>query len=64
MDQNGLVVFEDLVDDPVIASPCRAEALEFAYERFPKPLGILCDRPEDGLQSCMSHFVGQSVEVA
>jgi hypothetical protein len=64
VDQNDLVLFEDLVDDAVVAAPCGAEALEFTYQRLPEPLGVLGDWPEDGLQGCMPHLVGKSDEVA
>jgi len=58
VNQDGLVVFEDLVDDSVVTATRRPETLEFAYQRFTQPLGVLGDRPEDGLQGCMAHLVG------
>ncbi len=39
VNQDGLVVFEDLVDDSVVTAACRPEALEFAHQWFAQSLG-------------------------
>ena len=63
VDEHDLLVFEDLVDDAVIAASCRPEILQFAYERFAEPLRVVCDRPKDGLQCRLAHLVWESVEM-
>ena len=63
VDQSGLIVLEEFVDDPIVPASCSAEALEFADQWFPEPLGVLGDRPEDGREGSVSNLVGQSVEV-
>jgi hypothetical protein len=34
VDQNNLLIFEDLVDDAVVATPRRPQTLEFTNERL------------------------------
>jgi len=63
MDQNDLVVFEDLVDDAIVATPRRPETLEFTDERLAQPVRVLGDRPENGLQRSVPHLLRKSVEM-
>lgn len=63
VDQNNLGIFDDLVDDAVVATSCRPETLELAYQRFAEPLRIVCYRSEDGLQGGVSHLVWESIEM-
>jgi hypothetical protein len=62
VDKNDLVVFEDLVDDAVVATPRRPQTLEFTSERLSEPVRVLSDRSEDRLQRSPAHFVRESFE--
>ena len=53
VDQNDLVLFEDLVDDAVVAAPCGAETLESTDQQLSRfavlvKLAKLPDRPSHG----------------
>ena len=51
--QNALVVFEDLVDDAVTATPCRPETLEFANQRLAEPVwGVAIGLKTDSSAAC------------
>jgi hypothetical protein len=63
VNQNGLIVFGDLVDDAIVAASCGSETFEFAYERYPDPGRVVGDWPENGFQGCQSHLVRKTVEV-
>jgi hypothetical protein len=63
VDQNDLLVFEDLVDDAIVAPSRRPETLEFANQRLAEPIRVLRDRTEDGLQCRVSHLVRELVEM-
>jgi len=63
VDQNNLLVFEDFVDDAVVASARRPEALELADERPAKAVRVVSDRSEDGLQASVSHLLRELVEM-
>ena len=63
VDQNDLVIFEDLVDDAIVATPRRPKTLRFPNERFTKPVWILSNRPEDRLQCSVAHLFRKSVEM-
>ncbi len=64
MDQNDLVVFEDLVDDAVIATPRRPKTLKFPNERLAAPVRVLSNRSEDGLQGSVAHLLRESIKMA
>ena len=64
MNQNNLFFFEDLVDDAVVTAAGRPKPFEFTDQRLFKPVRVLNDRPEDGLQSSVPHVVGETVKVA
>ncbi len=64
VDQNDLVVFEDLVDDSVVATSRRPQALEFTKEWLAEPVRVLGDRTEDGLQGSVAHLLRELVEMA
>jgi len=64
VDQNNLLVFEDLVDDSVVATSRRPQALEFTDQRFAEPVRVLSDRTEDRLQGSVAHLLRESVEMA
>jgi hypothetical protein len=49
VDQNDLIVLEDLVDDAVVATSRRPQALESTNQRLAKSVRVLSDRSEDGL---------------
>lgn len=63
VDQNELVIFEDLVDDAIVATSRRPEALEFTDQRFAEPVRVLGDRPEDRLQRGVAHILRELVEM-
>ncbi len=63
VDQNDLVVFEDLVDDAIVAASRRPKTLEFANQRLAKSVWVLSNRSEDGLQRCVAHLLGELVEM-
>jgi hypothetical protein len=64
VDQNNLLVFEDLVDDSVVATSRRPQALEFTNEWLAEPVRVLGDRTEDGLQRGDTHLLRKLVEMA
>jgi hypothetical protein len=64
VDQDNLVTVKDLVDAAVVTAPDRMETLEFSHQWFSKPLRVLGDRPEDGLQGGGADLVVESVEMA
>jgi hypothetical protein len=57
VDQNDLVVFKDLVDDAVVTTSRRPQALRFTNQRLAEPVRVFSDRPEDGLQGGVAHLV-------
>jgi hypothetical protein len=62
VDQNNFVV-EDLVDDAIVATPRRPEALEFSDEWLAESVRVLSDRTEDRLQSSVAHLLRESIEM-
>jgi hypothetical protein len=64
VDQNDLVVFKDLVDDAIVATSRRPQALELTDQRFAEPVRILGDRAEDGFQCSVPHLLRKLVEMA
>ena len=64
VNQNDLFILEDLVDDAVVTAAGRPKPFEFADQWLSKPVRVLNDRPEDGLQSSVPHVVGETVKVA
>jgi hypothetical protein len=64
VDQNDLVVFKDLVDDAIVATPRRPQTLKFTNQWLSEAVRILSDRPEDGFQCSVSHLLGKLVEMA
>jgi hypothetical protein len=64
VDQNDLVVFKDLVDNAIVATPRRPETLEFTDEWFAEPVRVLSDRTEDRLQGSVAHLLRELVEMA
>jgi len=48
VDENNPFCVEDLVDDPKLASPCRAKALKLSPKRLAGAPGIIRDRAEYG----------------
>jgi len=63
MNENDLIVFEDRIDDAVVATACGPETLERTDEGLAEPLRVGCDRPKDGFQCGMSHILGKLVEM-
>jgi hypothetical protein len=63
VDQDDLFVFNDFVDDPIIAAPRRLEPGELANQRLAQPLRVVGDRPEDGLKGGMANLLGKPVEM-
>jgi hypothetical protein len=63
VDQNHPVVFEDLVDDAIVATSRRPKTVEFANQRLPKSVRVLSDRSEDGLQRSVAHLLRELVEM-
>jgi len=63
MDQDDLLVFEDLVDDAIVASSRRPQTLEFTNQRLAETVRVLSDRPEDGLQCGVAHLLRKLVEM-
>ena len=63
VDQNDLVVLEHLVDDAVVATSRRPQALEFTDQWLSEAVRVVSDRSEDGLQCSVSHFVRERVEM-
>ena len=63
VDQNDLVVFEDLVDDAVVATSRRPKTLKFASERLAEPVRVLSNRSEDRLQCSVAHLLRKSIEM-
>lgn len=64
VDHDDVVMFEDLIDDAVVASSSRSETLEFTHEWFPETQRILGKRSEDGSEGGVADLVGELVEVA
>jgi hypothetical protein len=64
VDQDDLIVFEDLVDDAVVATPRRPQSLEFTDQRLAESARVLSDRTEDGLQRRVAHLLREFVEMA
>jgi hypothetical protein len=64
VDQNDLVIFKDLVDDAIVATSRRPQALEFTDQRFAEPVRILSDRAEDGFQCSVPYLLRKFVEMA
>ncbi len=63
VDQNDLLVFEDLIDDAVVAAAGRPETLQFYNQRYAGTVRVLGDRHEDGLQSSVAHLLEELVEM-
>jgi hypothetical protein len=63
VDQNNLLVFEDFVDDAVVASSRRPQTLELTDQWLAEPVRVLSDRSEDGFQCSVAHLVRKSVEM-
>jgi hypothetical protein len=64
VDQNDLVIFKGLVDDAIVATSRRPQALEFTDQRFAEPVRVLSDRAEDGFQCSVPHLLRKFVEMA
>ena len=64
VDQNDLVIFEDLVDDAVVATPRRPETLEFSDERLAESVRVVRNRAEDGFQCSVPYLLRELVEMA
>ena len=64
VDQNDPVIFKDLVDDAIVATSRRPQALEFTDQRFAEPVRVLSDRAEDGFQCSVPYLLRKFVEMA
>lgn len=64
VDDNNLVFFEDLVDDPVVAATGHSQPFELAEQRLAESPRILCDRSEQGTQSRLPDPVWQLVQMS
>jgi hypothetical protein len=64
VDQNDLVIFRNLIDDAIVATSRRPQALEFTDQRLAEPVGVLCDWTEDWLERGMAHLLRKFVEMA
>jgi hypothetical protein len=64
VDQNDLLVLKDLVDDAVVATSRRPQALKFTNEWLAEPVRVFSDRPENGFQCSASHILRELVEMA
>ena len=64
VDEHDLLVFEDLIDDSIIAPPGRVQPLKFSKQRFPEALRVLCDWSLNRCDCCLSHLFWYSVQVS
>ena len=53
VDQNDLVIFEELIDDAIVATPRRPQSLE----RIVEPTWDVSDRPGDRLERSVAHII-------
>jgi hypothetical protein len=58
VDQDGLFVLEDLIDDSIVAPSGRVQSFEFSEQRFPEALWVLCDGSENRCECCFPHLLG------
>ena len=64
MDYHDLLFFENLVDDPVVATTSRNQAFKLAKQWFTKPSWILGNWSEYSSESCLSDLGRQLIEVS
>jgi hypothetical protein len=57
MDQNDLFVFDDLIDDSVVATSGRVQTFQLPKERLPEALWVLRYRTEDRSKCCFSYLL-------
>ena len=58
VDQHDLLIFEDLIDDPVVATAGRMQPFELAEEAFPESLGVLRNRAKRSSQGRIAYLLG------
>jgi hypothetical protein len=61
--QNDLIVFQDLIDDVIVAAPRRPKAVEFTDQWLAEPTRVAGDRSEDGLQRSVPYLLREPVEM-
>ena len=63
VDDDDSVVLDNLVDDPVVASPSGPKTREFAEKRLAEPPRVGGDRSQDRLEGGGSHLLRQAFEM-
>ena len=63
MDQNDLFVFDDLIDDSVVATSGRVQTFQLPKERLPGALSVFHNRTEDRSKCRFSYLLRQPVQV-
>ena len=64
MHDNGLRVVNDFVDDPIVASARRVEAVEFPDQLLAESLWVFSNRPRQRAERRVTNFHREAVEVS